>query len=93
MLIHVTQADIEHGTAKDCTDCPIARALQTVSINTVECKVTQSYAYAVDKLNENQIVWETYLPTPATDFIRKFDRNEMVKPFNFDLEIPEKYLC
>lgn len=91
MIIQITPRDIIHGTSKHCTLCPVARALQRVSIDTVECHVTQEYAYGLDRLNR-QTVWESWLPTSAKEFIYKFDKDEVVKSIEFELAIPEKLL-
>lgn len=92
MIIQITPDDIKHGTRKSCRMCPVARALQRVSIKNVECQVTINYCYGLDNMN-GQIVWEKWLPIVIQEFIQKFDDDRIVEPFDFELDIPEKYLA
>lgn len=91
MIIKVTQEDIDNGKKKSCYECPIALAIQRVSVKHLRCDVMNQQVYAVEK--DLRPVWIRILPPEAQLFIIDFDAGKSVKPFQFELDIQEKYLC
>ncbi len=91
VTINVTQEDINGGIPKSCLYCPIAIAVKkklkseficSVGISlSIRDKETGKYLYQTDMFNH-----ETSL------FVKNFDVEYPVKPFNFKIFIPEKYL-
>lgn len=77
MKIKVTVDHIERGRPGDCEVCPIGLAALDSGIEKAivgEAKIEGSY---------NNEKFFSRLPTRAQAFIRKYDREEPVKPFNF----------
>lgn len=72
----VTQSHIDHGVRNDCTNCPIALALEQATqlpwmVSTKECKTRGA----------------TYRTHPAAaSFIRSFDRHGYAKPATFTIQ-------
>ncbi len=89
MIIQITQDDIKQGTVDDCDRCPIALATNRVLIAGHHAKVMGSisiYNYVYRRFT-------CKTPNSVKQFIRSFDDEYVVEPFEFDLEIPEKLLC
>ena len=82
-LIQVTDADIKHGVRGSETDCPIARAARHImSIpHDEELIVTDQYIHTDDDA--------ILLPPEASEFIGKFDAEQPVSPFSFEVESEE----
>jgi hypothetical protein len=80
MKISVTQEDIDTGSHM-MGSCPIALAIQRAGY---KCIVTTKTVYF-----DFNTVTPTDLPLPkeARSFVCKFDANESVQPFEFDLDI------
>ncbi len=83
MIIKVSDKHIKDGMKGKANYCPIALALREV-VNTDNVSVDGS-EIVIDK---------EFLPTPgvAESFIGQFDGNKPVKPFSFELNVPERYL-
>ena len=84
MKIEVTQKDINKGLPGEYALCPIALAFKRrtnfkqVYVNSKSIEVV----YTAQKINYDK----TYmLPKKAQTFIKRFDRQESVKPFSFEL--------
>ena len=80
MLIKVTEEDITTGCPMSDTHCPIAYSLYRNLPEIEEISVGSIRVHLDEKC--------VYLPNSAREFIKKFDREEMVEPFEFELEIP-----
>ena len=82
MKIEITQKDIDNGVQGECLLCPIALAFKRSSNFKrvyVHCKSIQVFKHGKGV--------KTYeLPKKAQTFVRRFDRQEPVKPFSFELE-------
>jgi len=91
MLIKITQDDIDTGQKNHCNNCPVALAVQRISVKHILCHVMLDRVYGMD--SDTNTVWIRLLPSHVQLFIANFDDGKYVKPFEFDLEIPEKYLC
>lgn len=82
--IKVTESDIREACFRrdagdydaDC-ECPIAQAVRQ---RHPEWRVRQQWI-VVNK------VWEIRLPPEATRFIKRFDANMAVEPFEFEIEV------
>lgn len=83
MKIEVTQKDIDYGIQGESELCPIARAVkrETKRKNVhVDRSTVEIYR---NKSNGSNFYT---LPPKAQTFVRRFDRQESVKPFSFELE-------
>lgn len=100
MKISVTQEHIDKGQRMDCCLCPIALALQEAGYPDVYVgnpKVVLNHKkytreswgppgqqiFVIDKKDKGVIT----LSRSAQKFIRDFDKEETVKPFNFILKV------
>lgn len=75
LTIHVTQADIDLGQARDCYGCPIAIAVGRT--------VGEEASVGADMILCGTRAFT--LPPKARAFIRDFDKYEAVQPFTFEL--------
>ncbi len=75
MLISVTQQDIENGVDCDTQCCPIALAIYRVA---GQCTVGK---HSVEFASGGRVP----LPWCAQQFIRDFDHERDVEPFEFEL--------
>lgn len=84
MKITVTQKDIDKGLKSTCYYCPIALAFKRKIKSEIPCGV------AVNAKNVHHFhgkSWERYnLPKEAKKFIQKFDNDQPVKPFTFEIK-------
>lgn len=81
--INVTQECIDKGKKRDYKFCPIA--LAAVKDGIPELRVGKT-TMTICCNYEHRLV----LPDTARDFISKFDQGEAVKPFEFDIEVPDE---
>ena len=83
MKIEVTQKDIDEGVQGECTLCPIALAFKRSS----NFKRVYVNGKSIDVWNRCDQGIQTYeLPKKAQTFVKRFDRQEPVKPFSFKLK-------
>jgi hypothetical protein len=80
--ITVTALDIKRGESGDPTLCPIARAASRTLRRRALIGDTLGVEYS--RKNRDESV-EYSLPKRAHKFIRKFDKDESVRPFTFRL--------
>lgn len=81
--IEVTQDDIEKGVAKNCSACPVARAITK--------KLRQGLVAGVSSV----LLIDYYkfrLSIEAFLFVIDFDKGLPVQPFSFDLDLPAEFL-
>jgi hypothetical protein len=96
LTINVTEEDIKHGKPRICSDCPVALAILR-AICTAAPSDSDFYAIKVTShccfmwLDPSQDRIHTLLPYEAINFIDKLDRTMLVKPFTFDLKIPDEF--
>ncbi len=83
--ISVTQECIDDGRVWDDTCCPIALAIQGVTLADIPVSV------GMMKICIGTEVIST--PKDAARFIDKFDLSAPVEPFVFEIEIPEEFLA
>ncbi len=84
--IHVTQKHIDKGIKNNCLKCPVALALYEYSKMLCD-NITVIHQLSI--LYSNRIEYY-HMPKSIIRFIRKFDTNKKVKPFNFVLKL--KYI-
>lgn len=85
--IEVTQLDIDEGYQGDCEFCPIARAVSVKIKPGFTCRVSRT---EIALFNEwRSLMGWLKLPVWATEFVVRFDKGFPVRPFSFDLDIPE----
>lgn len=92
MQIRVTQKHINEGEKIHCTECPIALAISDC-LKKSYCAGVSMRRYYIHTLPLSQSCINNELPSKAQDFIIKFDCGRSVEPFDFDIDIPEEYLC
>lgn len=87
MKIEITQRDIDLAKKRFdkkldlCYNCPIALAVKRKTHKFVD--VSDTYM----EIHKNEYdVYFYRLPVEATNFIRKFDNKEPVKPFTFEVK-------
>ena len=93
MIIEVTQLDISKGSLCRSTDCPVALAIDRVLDARFYAIVTM-WTITIQPFNLVRLRagWKTVCPPMAQAFVREFDKQNEVVPFNFELNIPEEYL-
>jgi hypothetical protein len=79
ITVDVTYSHIESGICSDGNRCPIALAIREQHNLDVSVSHFAVEAYGFD----------VELPQEAADFVMEFDFDRSVKPFTFELEIPE----
>ena len=85
MRIKVTQKHINVGVTESCTHCPIGLVLIEKGMEEIE--VTESWVRFQyrDEVSGELIREHCPLPKDAQTFVRKFDNEEQVEPFEFTL--------
>lgn len=81
LTINVTQEDIDKGIKESCFSCPVAKALRRVMSNSTYIRVGNP-TVTVGSCT-------TQLPIVASHFISKFDIDQPVSPFTFDLTLAD----
>lgn len=81
MKITVTQEHIDHGRAMDCTACPIALAVKPLF---PDCDVTVG-AKLIQAVQPDGSLKAWKLPQEAMNFILRFDMEDHVEPFEFEI--------
>ena len=82
MKIEVTQKDIDKGVQGEYTLCPIALAVKRIT----NFKRVYVNGKSIDVLQTAKAAKSYELPKKAQTFVKRFDRQEPVKPFSFELE-------
>jgi hypothetical protein len=82
--VEVTQKDCDEGILADSECCPIALAMQRISTGII------SVGQSTVRFYKPQKFYRAYLPQEAREFVAKFDAEQDVAPFAFDIEIPEE---
>ncbi len=88
--VDVTQENIFNGQVST-KSCPIALALNRAVKPEFYFSVYNNTFNLIQRSN-GFFVAKGNLLKKATNFVDRFDRGLKVKPFSFDLTIPEKYL-
>lgn len=86
--IEVTQKDIDSGVESDVEACPVWRGVRRVVKRGMRVLVDH---ISID-LRINGMWEELFTPQRAINFMKRFDDGRAVKPFSFDLDIPEDAL-
>ena len=96
MIINVIQEDIDSGVQRCSSKCPMARAISRV----FNKHLVYVCMYHVDLVTEvdSQVRYRLKLPDKVGAFIHYFDGSDLqppipseyvIKPFSFDLQIPD----
>lgn len=87
-IVEVTQSDIDRGCRCSSMSCPVARALGR-QIPGVSYVIVGCTGATVRLLSGDRRI---RLPEEVRAFIKTFDHSfeEVVKPFTFELEIPDE---
>lgn len=78
VTISVTAEDIKNGEATTITKCPIALAASRCFEGRV---MIGSNGISVENLKDL-----VFMPSSASDFVKKFDNGEIVYPFTFEVD-------
>lgn len=94
MKIEVTQDDIDEGIPSNRNKCPVSLAVNRVILKSYHtgsgpCDIL--IFSQKDNLLDIQASFKT--PPRVADFIHRFDGRYCVKPFEFEIPIPEQYLA
>lgn len=79
MIIHVTQDHIERGTKCNCYACPVALALNEQTDEAWQVTFVGLFSDITRK--------RLSVPKAVKEFIRAFDAELQVAPFEFELDI------
>jgi hypothetical protein len=90
MKIEVTQEHIDAGKIT-CVSCPVALAVKPFLRGDVIIMVDGDEIVLRSIESHDYVIIDT--PKDARDFIYGFDARETVAPFEFELDIPELFLC
>lgn len=95
--INVTDEHIKKGARSSCSCCPIALAVNEllkdnfrVRIGASQYSIWPQYIAIADK--DGAAFRDYYINNRCLGFIHMFDLGYPVKPFSFQLEIPEEFL-
>lgn len=86
MLHHVTQEDIDKGSALDGHSCPVYRSLRRSYPNVYHVDA-ENVQYNCDGYTPLYDRPKKPLPYEAAAFINRFDQGLPVEPFSFELEL------
>lgn len=92
VTITIEQHDIDNGMRGWCGRCPVARAANRVVVAGYSTHVTTSRLSLKDSDGLVMCGHTFHLPYEARQFIRDFDQEEPVAPFQFQLDIPAEFL-
>jgi hypothetical protein len=80
MTIEVTQQHIDEGSRSLCASCPIALAIKAVGFRNV------SVGSGTVQIGD---CFAHLLPPAVRDFIQNHDNIRPVRPFSFEIDLPE----
>lgn len=86
ILVDVTQEDIEMGERRASMRCPVALAVRRVP-ELSACVVGPKDVISDSPAHPNGL--DIPLPGAAIKFVLRFDSGRPVRPFSFELELPE----
>lgn len=89
--IDVTQDHIDNGKRYECNACPVALAFQKHINDDYSFEINDEYIDVVTKFN-GYTQAEITVPCTVTAFVRDFDSIKPVKPFSFQIDIPDRFL-
>ena len=92
ITVDVTQEYIDKGCRGGAGSCPVARAINAILKDSCSAYVSDNQFVLHDKVKSIASQEERPLPSIVTEFIKDFDNDYIVKPFQFELDIPEQYL-
>lgn len=78
-----TEVDIREGRHRACYLCPIALAIDR---RIADCRVAATINYV--RFTSNVVQIRVPIPVAVSRFISRFDRGDLVEPFNFTLWLP-----
>lgn len=79
IMVEVTQEDIDKTTGGECHKCPIALAIAR-SVGQMVLVFPTQFTLGGDLFR---------LPPVAVEFIREFDKKNLVSPITFTLTVPD----
>ncbi len=91
MQICVTQEDIRSGRPLKPCLCPVAKAIQRML--GPKYYVSVSDRITIRQHVGSQVKWYRPFSMNVKNFVTKFDGSKHVEPFDFEIDIPEEYLC
>ena len=95
LVVNVTLEDLELGEQKNCSRCPVVRAIRRAidasPLGILEFNVSVNYqtwsiAFWICGEGSNRIIdWRGNTPTIIAGFMEAFDKNQPVQPFAMQL--------
>jgi hypothetical protein len=94
VTITVTAQDIQSGTQCAAFGCPVALAVNRHLNADFKSGWAQTRftVASISNPNDPKNFVDHVVPSAASDFIIRFDQKQPVKPFTFDLTLPERFL-
>ncbi len=100
VTVQVTQEHIQQGRRNKCKRCPIALAINELLMSGLISVVSDGTVAVIDiawVLIPNEESWYETLaredtPPSAAKFIHDFDRGFEVRPFSFQLRLPDIFV-
>lgn len=81
MLIHITQPHIDRGCRGDAENCPVKLAIHDAS--GLICTVAEDYI----RFGNGPDSFQIRTPVAVAVWISRYDRRELVEPFEFELDM------
>ena len=86
--VDLEQKHIDHGTACNSGSCPAALAI-TEALPGVHAVKVESWTIYLYRTSGHTFGMAVDTPDSVTNFIKDFDRGRPVKPFSFNLDVPD----
>lgn len=84
--VDVTQKDILKGKVRNEQCCPVALATNRAFDGLLEGQLSIQGTFVSLRVSEEELERTEQLPFEAVSFIKRFDANEEVEPFSFELD-------
>lgn len=95
--VSVTQEDIDHGFIENCRNCPVSLAIRRELAKDNPKNICSCEVFGNDLITFLIVVttvphykynkFSIFQPRSVSRFIKRFDRNKSVKPFNFIMDV------
>jgi len=91
-LIAVTQLHTEKGHRLVSTQCPVALAINDLLIDSARASVYKDYFIILNAVEEARESEDILIPENVGLVISDYDLTGKMLPFEFEIDIPDKYL-
>ena len=90
VTVQVTSEDIAHGLSGNCDRCPVALAIRRLLLPGIFVRAG-TWFFALHR-GSDVSQYNQMLPGQAVDFITAFDSGKTPEPFEFQIDIPARFL-